>query len=143
MKCTIALIISLFVVSSAQAQFAGGDGSESNPYQIETVEQLQQIRYQKGEGGYTAFRIPGLVVSNEGTLIAIAEARLATWQDDLAEDDIAVKRSEDGGKTWGPLIIAASDGRNTLNDPVPVVLPSGRILIMYNWNEPMRKDLIR
>ena len=140
MKGTVALIHLLFVVSSVQAQFAGGDGSQANPYQIETVEQLQQIRYQKGEGGYTAFRIPGLVVSNQGTLIAISEARYATWQDDLAEDDIAVKRSEDGGKTWGPLIIAASDGRNTLNDPVPVVLPSGRILIMYNWNEPVDKS---
>ena len=88
MKGTVALIHLLFVVSSVQAQFAGGDGSEANPYQIKTIEQLQEIRYQKGKGGYTAFRIPGLVVSNEGTLIAIAEARFATWNRMMRYSDL-------------------------------------------------------
>jgi len=122
------------------AQFSGGSGTAEDPYQVSTLEQLQEICYQIGEGCYSAFRVPALVVSNDGTLIAVAEARYATWRDDRAEDDIVVKRSDDGGRTWGLMIIAASDGQNTLNDPVPVVLPSGRILIMYNWNEPVDKS---
>lgn len=42
MKLTILLIISFFWVSATQAQFAGGDGSEADPYQVETLEQLQE-----------------------------------------------------------------------------------------------------
>ena len=133
-------LVYLIGTDMANAQFSGSTGTKSDPYRISDVNQLQQIRYQKGEGGYTAFRCPALVVSKEGTLIAVAEGRFATWRDDLAEDDVVVKRSEDGGKTWGPLIIAAADGVNTLNDPVPVVLPSGRILLVYNWNEPVAES---
>ncbi|MBP3193892.1 hypothetical protein [Natronogracilivirga saccharolytica] len=36
--------ISVFSATTATAQFAGGSGTEDDPYQIETVEQLQDIR---------------------------------------------------------------------------------------------------
>ena len=44
-------------------------------------------------------RIPGIVLPNRGTLLAFCEARDGG---DRTRTDIVLKRSEDGGKTWGP-----------------------------------------
>lgn len=79
---------------------------------------------------YPSFRIPALVVTEEGTLLAFAEGR--DKHHDHAANDIVLKRSSDGGRTWGKLIVVAEDGQNSLNNPQAVVLPeSGRILLMY------------
>ena len=79
---------------------------------------------------YPSFRIPSVVVSREGTLLALAEGR--NVHRDQAANDIVLRRSTDGGKTWGKLIVVAEDGENSLNNPQAVVLPeSGRILLMY------------
>jgi len=129
------LQISLMVLltTSVKAQFAGGSGTVDDPFQIATIEQLQQVRYYESE--YSAYRAPALVVSNEGTILAFTEGRIGTWQDDGAMDDIILRRSTDGGKTWGPVIMVATDGINSCKTPVPVVLPSGRIIMIYTWNE--------
>ncbi len=39
------IIIGIFLSNSVYAQFAGGDGSKSNPYQISSAEQLSNIRH--------------------------------------------------------------------------------------------------
>ena len=49
-------------------------------------------------GGYRKYRIPALVVTVEGTVLAFCEARRHTGQDD-DEIDIFVRRSTDGGHT--------------------------------------------
>lgn len=134
MKFTIwlmAFLCIVLLVPATQAQFAGGTGSEEDPYQIGTIEQLQAIRDQRGESGYTAFRVVAMVVSQHETILAFTEGRQTSWRDDGAMDDIVLKRSIDGGKTWGPLIVVAEDGQNSCKDPVPVVLPSGRIILIY------------
>ncbi|HEX8914526.1 MAG TPA: sialidase family protein [Humisphaera sp.] len=83
-----------------------------------------------GEGGYAVYRIPSLVVTRAGTLLAFAEGRLN--KSDHAENDVVLRRSGDGGRTWGPVQVVAEDGRNCLNNPTAVVLRgSGRILLMY------------
>ncbi|MHB1293864.1 MAG: sialidase family protein [Anaerolineae bacterium] len=56
--------------------------------------------FRAGEGGYTIYRIPALVVSTRGTLLAFCEARrndAADW----GAIDIVMRRSEDG-TTWEP-----------------------------------------
>lgn len=129
----ILLLIVFFQMPSVQAQFAGGSGTAEDPFQISTIEQLQQVKYQ--ENDYTAYRAPAMVVSNEGTILAFTEGRIGTWSDDGAMDDIILRRSTDGGKTWGPVIMVATDGINSCKTPVPVVLPSGRVILIYTWNE--------
>lgn len=48
----------------------------------------------------TSFRIPGMIRTQEGTLIGCFDARYRN-KNDLCEDiDVAVVRSEDGGQTW-------------------------------------------
>src|SRR5262245_4503066 len=47
-----------------------------------------------GEGGYASYRIPALVVTGKGTLLAFGEARKTA--SDWAEIDLLIRRSNDG-----------------------------------------------
>ncbi len=84
-----------------------------------------------GKDGYPAIRIPSLVVTKQGTVLAFAEGR-AVLQADQANNKIILKRSHDGGKTWGALQILADDGKNCLNNPCAVVdQKAGRVILMF------------
>ena len=83
-----------------------------------------------GQDGYPAYRIPALLATRNGTLLAFAESRAHLR--DHAENDIVLKRSLDRGTTWGPLQVVAEDGTNALNNPTAVQLqPTARILLFY------------
>ncbi len=75
------------------------------------------------------YRIPALVVSKSGMLLAFCERRDGLH--DHAENDIVLRRSFDGGQTWAPIQIIAEEAGDSLNDPCAVVLVSGRILLRY------------
>ena len=51
--------------------------------------------------GITLYRIPGLVVTQKGTVLAYCEAR-RNAASDWGEIEIHLRRSTDGGKTWAP-----------------------------------------
>jgi sialidase-1 len=83
-----------------------------------------------GQDGYPFYRIPSLVTTRRGTLLAFAEARASLR--DHAENDLVLKRSLDRGATWGPLQRVAEDGTNCLSNPTAVVLrDTGRVLLMF------------
>lgn len=80
------------------------------------------------------YRIPALAVTRKGTLLAFAEGRRDSPADH-GNIDAVVKRSEDGGKIWGPEIVVADDGANTMGNPCPVVdQDTGRIWLHLCWN---------
>ncbi len=57
----------------------------------------------QGDEGVKAFRIPGLVTTNKGTLVAVYDIRY-NGAVDLQEDiDVGMSRSTDGGQTWEPM----------------------------------------
>ncbi len=58
---------------------------------------------QSGDDGVFSSRIPGLVTTNAGTLIAMYDARNTTDDDLQGDIDIAINRSTDGGRTWQPM----------------------------------------
>lgn len=83
-----------------------------------------------GQDGYPAYRIPALITTKRGTLLGFAEGRASLR--DHAENDIVLKRSVDGGRTWEPLQVVDEDGSNALNNPTAVVVrETGRVLLMY------------
>jgi hypothetical protein len=83
-----------------------------------------------GEEGYQTYRIPSVLTTKTGTILAFAEGRSSL--SDHAENDIVLKRSLDGGFTWSPLETIAEDGENCLNNPTAVQIhETGRILLMY------------
>ena len=91
-----------------------------------------------GEGGYKLYRIPGIVVTAAGTVLAYCEARRGD-SGDWGTIDVMLRRSTDGGKTWHPrqrLVHVEGDlplnplaaaqnldqpGENTVNNPVAIV----------------------
>ncbi len=93
--------------------------------------------YTSGEAGYHTFRIPALLTSPKGTLLAFCEGR-KTGRGDHGDLDMVLKRSSDGGNTWGKLQLVYEEGGNekiTIGNPCPVVDQSnGRIWLPFTRN---------
>lgn len=84
--------------------------------------------------GYHTYRIPALIVAKNGALLAFCEGRKKA-RGDAGDIDLLVKRSTDGGKTWGPQDVVWDDGENTCGNPCPVVdQTTGVIWLPLTWN---------
>ncbi|MFG3346176.1 LamG-like jellyroll fold domain-containing protein [Streptomyces sp. NPDC048018] len=68
----------------------------------------QQILFRSGTAGYGCFRIPTLVRTKAGTLLAFAEARTSPSCADRGPIDTVVRRSTNDGRTWGPIRVVLS-----------------------------------
>lgn len=62
---------------------------------------FRRIDLFSGGDGYAVCRIPGLIVTAKGTLLAYCEARKSD-RGDWGATDILLRRSTDGGATWSP-----------------------------------------
>ncbi|MEU6259815.1 sialidase family protein [Streptomyces sp. NPDC047043] len=91
------------------------------------------VPFRAGREGYASYRIPAVVVTAKGTLLAFCEGRVKSASDH-GHIDIVLKRSTDGGHTWGPLQVAANNGTHLAGNPAPVVLDTGRILLVHVRN---------
>ncbi|MFI1352861.1 exo-alpha-sialidase [Streptomyces sp. NPDC020898] len=93
------------------------------------------VPYTAGQDGYDTYRIPATVTTRKGTVLAFAEGRL-NGAGDSGNIDVVLRRSTDGGCTWGPLsVVAAGDG-DTRGNPAPVVDPkTGRIVLVTSYND--------
>ncbi|MET7894862.1 sialidase family protein [Streptomyces mirabilis] len=91
---------------------------------------VTSIPFHAGREGYASFRIPAVVTTRTPTLLAFCEGRVDSAADH-GHIDIVLKRSTDGGRTWGPLQAVARNGNNLAGNPAPVVLDTGRILLVH------------
>ncbi|MFE2099796.1 exo-alpha-sialidase [Streptomyces sp. NPDC059468] len=100
----------------------------------------QQILFKAAQDpGYACFRIPAMVRTADGTLLAFAEGRVLNCGD-AADIDLVVKRSTDGGRTWGPLQVVNEGAGDTHGNPAPIVdRDTGRIWLAETYNTG-RKD---
>ncbi len=57
------------------------------------------------------YRIPSLICTPDGTLIAMVDARKDQRGDIPNNVDLAIRRSKDGGETWGPVQIIVDYGK--------------------------------
>ena len=90
--------------------------------------------YRAGEGGYQSYRIPALIRSSKGTLLAFCEGRRNSAADS-GDIDVILRRSFDQGKTWGPVQTVADMGTDTVGNPAPVVdRKTGAILLLLTSN---------
>ena len=100
----------------------------------------ETVVFTRGEGGYYCIKIPSLLTTANGTLIAFGEGRMFSCSD-FTWTDLIYKRSVDGGKTWGSLTLLYSNssmksGQHTvIGNAAPVVLRgSHRILVPFCRN---------
>lgn len=88
-------------------------------------------------GGYHTYRIPSLLVTPKGTLLAFCEGR-KTGRADHGDIDLLLRKSTDGGRSWGPVRLVHEVGGSepvTIGNPCPVVdRNTGAILLTFCRN---------
>ncbi|GAB3987336.1 sialidase family protein [Spirosoma daeguense] len=84
---------------------------------------------------YATTRIPALVMTKKGTLLAFCEARVNNMSD-WADIDIVMRRSTDGGKNWGDnIVIAAREPKRPTSNCTPIVDRDGKTIhVLYQRN---------
>ena len=90
--------------------------------------------FKSGSEGYNTFRIPSIITTDSGVVLAFAEGRKNS-SSDSGDIDLVLKRSTDGGKTWGDLIVIRDDSTNVCGNPSPVIdRKTGKIFLLSTWN---------
>jgi sialidase-1 len=99
------------------------------------------VPFRAGREGYASFRIPAVVATRTGTLLAFCEGRVGSAKDH-GHIDIVLKRSADGGRTWGPLQVVADNGTDLAGNPAPVALDTGRVLLVHVRSAAATEDAL-
>ncbi|WP_349497403.1 exo-alpha-sialidase [Crossiella sp. CA-258035] len=94
------------------------------------------VPYTAGTEGYHTFRIPAVVRASSGEVLAFAEGRVHS-AGDTGAIHVVLRRSSDGGCTWGPLSVVSRNGEATAGNPAPVALPGGEVLLLTTRNGPV------
>ncbi len=90
-----------------------------------------------GTEGHKSYRIPAIISTPNGNLLAFAEGRVH-GSGDYGDINIVLKISKDKGKTWGALQTVVDADSLQAGNPAPVVdvtdpaYPGGRIFLFYN-----------
>ncbi|SOD92133.1 sialidase family protein [Spirosoma fluviale] len=102
--------------------------------------------FQNGEGGYLCYRIPAIVKTPKGILLAFAEGR-RTDCGDFGDVDIVLRTSKDNGQSWSPIQTAVDFGTQQAGNPTPVFdlsdsrFPNGRLFLLYNTGTASEADV--
>src|SRR3954469_12480815 len=95
----------------ASAAVVVGSASAARPMPVKTD------LFEANTGGYAHYRIPGIVATPKGTLLAYCEARKSA-RGDWGIIDVFLRRSTDGGKTWDPARKIVTPPRGVAKNPV-------------------------
>ncbi|KAA6435939.1 glycosyl hydrolase [Rufibacter glacialis] len=93
-----------------------------------------------GDQGVDTYRIPGIVTTKKGTLLAVYDIRYDHSRDLPANIDVGLNRSTDGGKTWEPMKIIMDMGEphknNGIGDPAILYDPkTDKIWVAALWSK--------
>nr|WKN34514.1 sialidase family protein [Tunicatimonas sp. TK19036] len=128
------IIITLWLFSGPMHSVLAQSSDSSNQVDLFT----------SGEQGYGSYRIPAILTTPSGTLLAFCEGREEAG--DAGDIDLLLKRSTDQGKTWSEQQVVWNDGANTCGNPCPVVdEETGTIwLVMtHNLGDDGESEIIR
>jgi len=164
-KIIIPVLSVMFILNSCYEKLLFGEGwvnpdpptEEGGPSQDNTEmkplpddgKAIKSDIFTAGKENYNYYRIPALIQTKKGTLLAFCEARntepdfynAATFPNapigsnkDTGDIDLVVKRSEDGGATWSEMTVLYNDQYNTCGNPAPVIdQETGRIILFWCW----------
>ena len=118
----------------ARPQPLDGEADAPPPELPESLPEPDYVDVFVSGEGYNTYRIPSLIRTEAGTLLAFAEGRVGSHFD-KSNNDIVLRRSLDGGESWEPMQVLHDHPEASLNDPTPVQIRTGpnagRILLMY------------
>jgi sialidase-1 len=138
------LRVLLFVLGLGAAILGVGAPLLSDPAKLEIASPLSTDLFVAGQDGYHTFRIPSLIVTKKGTLLAFAEGR-RTGGADAGDIDLVARRSRDQGASWSALQVIADDGANTVGNPCPVIDRTTGVIWLFtthNLATDREKDII-
>jgi sialidase-1 len=81
--------------------------------------------FQGAAGGYSIYRIPGIIVTKKGTILAYTEARRSNGGD-WDTIDVVMRRSSDGGATFSPQKVVAHAPGKIERSPVAIERKQGQ-----------------
>lgn len=96
-----------------------------------------------GDDNVHTYRIPGMVTTTKGTLLAVYDIRYTKSGDLPGNIDVGMSRSVDGGKTWEPMKIIMDMGspheNNGVGDPAILFDPiTQKIWVAALWSKGNR-----
>jgi sialidase-1 len=125
------------MIFAIAASLCGGLAyAQSNPTGTKSATPFlrQDTLFAGGKGGYQTYRIPALVVSTRGTVLAFCEGRKEGPGDAGLIHEL-LRRSFDNGKTWANTQIVVQQLGMTCGNPCPVVdRTSGTIFLLFCKN---------
>jgi len=102
--------------------------------QAQPVAPVETDVFVSGEGNYHTYRIPSVIMTKNGTLLAFCEGRKKD-RSDSGDIDLLLRRSSDRGQTWSEPQVVWDDGPNTCGNPCPVIDDqTGVIWLLLTWN---------
>ena len=119
-------LIVLGTVSLAALSLLAMHGAAAEPARVNV--------FVNGVDGYNIYRIPSLICTPKGTLLAFCEARSGN---DQSPTDMVLKRSLDGGKTWLPMQVIVKAVPEAVMDPTAVIeRTTGKVILIYDrWRK--------
>lgn len=128
LPCVLPWILPVLVLAAIasgamhETPVCAGDTSSAEPQTVDV--------FVNGVDGYPAYRIPSLLCTAKGTLLAFCEGRTGN---DQSPTDMVLRRSVDGGKTWLPQQVIVKVAPDAAMDPTPVFdRTTGRVLLIYD-----------
>ncbi len=90
--------------------------------------------FEAGQGGYHTYRIPALLRTSGGTLLAFVEAR-RNGAGDNGDIDVLLRRSTDDGRSWSSPAVVCDMGPDTCGNPTVVQdADTGVVWLFVSWN---------
>lgn len=82
--------------------------------------------------GAVSVHLPSLLVTKSGAVIAVCQARKASSSDWNHQIDLLERRSEDGGRSWGPVQLIFHDSTvNAINGPIVEDTQTGTLVLPF------------
>ncbi len=85
-----------------------------------------------GENGYDTYRIPGILTTPGGTVVAYGVGRRRLQDGDWSDSDIVLRRSLDGGAHWDKSRRIAGESSGVTDNPVAIASRAkGVVYLLY------------
>ena len=97
-------------IESVAFTFSNGMSAQYKAKPEDPTLRFGRIVRAAGQDGADTYRIPGLVTTNTGTLVAVYDIRYNNSKDLQEDIDIGMSRSTDGGRTWEPMKVIMDMG---------------------------------